>query len=285
MEVLLPETVMEAVAPNASDRHLVLNQLIASTDLANVYASNAWSVTLKPWGFRLNVGQVESLIVQRDMVRILLAGPISSELRSGNTIEDIFGRYQSITAEQFEFNGTFNEFANAQGRLAKSHQNWLRLASTTNSGQPRKGSPFKNSHSPELMHYAKQFVRSDHSDKAHAPVETDLVANLFEEGRLMQTEVWVRDRSIAIRDLCLLAYEPPHCVVCGYTPSEVFGPEFSNLLEVHHLTPLSASDLPRLTNPVEHCVPLCPNCHRLAHYGRPHGETREIDELWRLVCK
>jgi hypothetical protein len=58
--------------------------------------------------------------------------------------------------------------------------------------------------------------------------------------------------------------------------------DFVGLIDVHHLDPLAQADESRQTDPVKHCRPLCPNCHRLAHYGMPQGTCRPLDELKKI---
>ncbi len=54
---------LTAACPRESDRLIALRQLATSADTAGEIAPNAWAVSLLPDGFRLNVGQVEALVL------------------------------------------------------------------------------------------------------------------------------------------------------------------------------------------------------------------------------
>lgn len=104
----------------------------------------------------------------------------------------------------------------------------------------------------------------------------------FEEGRRMQRSITIRGRNASVREHCLDAH-PAVCAVCELDPLVVFGAEFGNMLEVHHLDPIAESEPGRTTDPKEDCRPLCPTCHRLAHHGMRAGTCRSIDQLKMLI--
>lgn len=111
-----------------------------------------------------------------------------------------------------------------------------------------------------------------------APDEQFLDTILRREGDKTKRSVNIRSRSGTVRDLCLEAHKAI-CVVCDLDFGAKFGPQFAGLVDVHHLDPLAQADECRLTDPVKDCRPLCPNCHRMAHYGLPPKKCRSIDEL------
>ncbi len=104
----------------------------------------------------------------------------------------------------------------------------------------------------------------------------------FQEGKRMQRSITIRGRNASVREHCLNAH-PPVCAVCELDPSIVFGAEFGNMLEVHHLNPIAECEPGRTTDPREDCRPLCPTCHRLAHHGMPIGTCRSISQLKALI--
>jgi 5-methylcytosine-specific restriction protein A len=83
----------------------------------------------------------------------------------------------------------------------------------------------------------------------------------------------------AIR-ICLVNHGPV-CAACGYDFAAAFGPGGPNPMQVHHIVP------PRLVHdgyeldPATDLVPLCPNCHAMAHTGVPDPYTPA--ELRRLL--
>jgi 5-methylcytosine-specific restriction protein A len=87
------------------------------------------------------------------------------------------------------------------------------------------------------------------------------------EGAVRLSQVKRRERNPRSRLLCLRIHGN-HCAVCGADPSAVYG-EAGNVIEVHHIQPLSQNDGPRPYNPETDLIPLCPTCHRAAHTRRP----------------
>lgn len=109
-----------------------------------------------------------------------------------------------------------------------------------------------------------------------------LERKLLVEGQLMSRTASVRGRNISIRDHCL-DHHKSVCKVCDFDPAKRFGTEFLGMIDVHHLDPLASSDRERTTDPIVDCVPLCANCHRLAHHGMKVGTCRSIEELKSLL--
>ena len=105
----------------------------------------------------------------------------------------------------------------------------------------------------------------------------------FQEGQRMQRTITVRGRNASVREHCL-SFHPPICAVCSFDPTERFGAEFRNVLDVHHLNPIAESESGRTTDPEKDCRPLCPTCHRLAHHGMRAGTCRSMDELRMLLA-
>lgn len=88
------------------------------------------------------------------------------------------------------------------------------------------------------------------------------------------------ERNQMARKICLSHYGYT-CQVCGLNFGERFGVEFAEIIDVHHLKPLGASDGERMVDPINDLVPLCPNCHRMVHRGRV--EPRSLEEVRAIV--
>ncbi len=73
-------------------------------------------------------------------------------------------------------------------------------------------------------------------------------------------------------------------VVVPYSRSEAdgevgYGEAAKGLVEVHHLHPLASMEGPKPVDPQTDLVPLCPNCHRVAHLANPPYSPAQIREL------
>ena len=76
------------------------------------------------------------------------------------------------------------------------------------------------------------------------------------------------ERSRANRMRCL-AFHGARCAVCGFDPVEFYGQDFREVIEVHHIVPISQMGGPRKIDPKTDLIPLCPNCHRAIHKTNP----------------
>lgn len=97
---------------------------------------------------------------------------------------------------------------------------------------------------------------------------------LHVEGRRIEKKSIAYERSPLARRACLEHYGYK-CVICGMDFGDKFGEEFSGLIEVHHLEPLSLSKEEHEIDPIKDLVPLCPNCHRMIHKKRDRPFTLE----------
>jgi len=86
------------------------------------------------------------------------------------------------------------------------------------------------------------------------------------EGAVAVVEVRRRERNPRNRLLCLRIHGEV-CGVCGLDPKTVYG-QAGSIIEVHHIQPLSTSDVPQHYDPMTDLIPLCPSCHRAAHTKR-----------------
>jgi 5-methylcytosine-specific restriction protein A len=82
-----------------------------------------------------------------------------------------------------------------------------------------------------------------------------------------------RDRRNRAAALAIHGYR---CKGCDHLMSEEYGDVAATLVEVHHVTPVHALGAGYMVNPETDLVPLCPNCHSVAHTRNPPLSIREI---------
>lgn len=87
-----------------------------------------------------------------------------------------------------------------------------------------------------------------------------------------------RKRNAELRDTYVAQYGF-RCEACGMLMSEVYGEAAKDLIEVHHLRPLSQRIKGASPTKLEDLVGLCPNCHSLAHRRNPVYSPAEIREF------
>lgn len=99
-----------------------------------------------------------------------------------------------------------------------------------------------------------------------------------EEGRRINAACSKYERSRFNRRLCLNHYGY-RCNACGILLAEKYGDAGRDLIHVHHLTPVSMMEGPAILNPIKDLVPLCPNCHNVAHRRTPPYNLDELREF------
>jgi len=114
--------------------------------------------------------------------------------------------------------------------------------------------------------------------------QVELQQALLLEGELSERVIQVRSRSHSVREFCIERHGS-RCFVCNLDFGERFGEMFAGLIEVHHKKPLSKVEQSTKTDPEADCIPLCPNCHRMAHFGLPPGICRSLDESQELFAR
>ena len=66
------------------------------------------------------------------------------------------------------------------------------------------------------------------------------------------------------------------CRACGLDFGQRYGDPAKGFIEVHHTTPVSVLEPGTVVNPARDLVPLCPNCHAVAHRREPPFTVDEI---------
>jgi 5-methylcytosine-specific restriction protein A len=99
--------------------------------------------------------------------------------------------------------------------------------------------------------------------------------NFREEGQRLTQVCTKYERSRFNRRLCLNHYGY-RCVACSLLLAETYGEAGRDVIHVHHLTPVSEMAAPAILNPIKDLVPLCPNCHNVAHTRNPPYSPEEL---------
>jgi len=111
-------------------------------------------------------------------------------------------------------------------------------------------------------------IEDDANDEAHL------------EGEITVATVKRRERNPRNRMLALKIHGSA-CKACEVDIAQKFGLEKS-IIDIHHLQPIGNTEGPTLYDPSTDLIPLCPNCHRIAHIRRPI--PYDLEEL-RVIVK
>ncbi|MEW1921887.1 HNH endonuclease [Pseudarthrobacter oxydans] len=104
------------------------------------------------------------------------------------------------------------------------------------------------------------------------------------EGAAVITKVNRYERNPVNRLRCINHYGPV-CWACELDFAERYGPAAAGFIEVHHRIPVSTLGAGYLVDPIGDLIPLCSNCHSVAHRRTPPFQPAEIRELLGLPPK
>lgn len=77
-----------------------------------------------------------------------------------------------------------------------------------------------------------------------------------------------------------IALHGPNCQACGFDFEATYGPEGTGFVHVHHTVPVSRLERDYELDPRTDLVPLCPNCHYMAHR---RSDPYTVAELRRMI--
>jgi 5-methylcytosine-specific restriction protein A len=102
------------------------------------------------------------------------------------------------------------------------------------------------------------------------------------EGGKVRIEINRYERSTKAKKECLKHYGRK-CVLCGF---EDENSKYKNIdiIEVHHLKPMSEIDQEYIVSPIEDLRPVCPNCHRALHSKVPAYSIEELKIVLNNNC-
>ena len=105
-------------------------------------------------------------------------------------------------------------------------------------------------------------------DKTIPHFERELEAKLkkeeLTEGDARTVFTTKYERNPKARAACLAHYGY-ECQICGMSFEDTYGPEFKNVIEVHHIVPISEIGQNYVVDPIKDLIPICPNCHAIIH--------------------
>lgn len=108
----------------------------------------------------------------------------------------------------------------------------------------------------------------------------EMLPGSFSEGTATQVYLTRYERSPRARAACIAA-KGSECLACGFSFEATYGELGHGFVHVHHVVPVSQMGADYQLDPVRDLVPLCANCHAMAHRGV--STPRNVDELRDLI--
>lgn len=103
------------------------------------------------------------------------------------------------------------------------------------------------------------------------------------EGGKKQITVNAYERNPRARTVCINHYRQKNgrikCEVCGFDFGKIYGEKFMEKIHVHHLIEIASIGDEYIIDPIEDLIPICPNCHLIAHSKKPAYTPKEIQEM------
>ncbi|MDU8927680.1 HNH endonuclease [Alisedimentitalea sp. MJ-SS2] len=242
------------------DAHGIQSGLVLS--FLDLRRSHSPAVTLRPKGLNGFVAQLTFGNFAADTIKqmqnasdeeIQLARALIASVRKDDSISVVVGGQQSLTSWELT-NGQFTITAQKRG-LQNRYDEDVIVETCRDLVTP-------------MLAAMAELYGYDAADSTAMQEE-----EAAKEGAVSVLEVRRRERNPRNRLLCLRIHGA-YCKICKCDPKAVYG-EAGEIIEVHHLQPLSLSDEPRVYDPTTDLIPLCPNCHSAVHTRRPVPWTPE----------
>jgi hypothetical protein len=91
---------------------------------------------------------------------------------------------------------------------------------------------------------------------------------IYKEGERFSVISTAIERNPLARKACIQHFGCT-CFVCGFEFIKAYGELGANYIHVHHKVDISTKKTAYEVDPINDLVPLCPNCHAMAHQRRP----------------
>lgn len=116
------------------------------------------------------------------------------------------------------------------------------------------------------------------SDESFQLLPADL--EQLREGGVQRSLATRHERNRRARDLCIAHYGLA-CRACGFEFRTVYGDEMADFIHVHHINPVADAREEHSVDPIKDLIPLCPNCHAVAHSKDPPCPVDYVKQLLR----
>ncbi len=98
------------------------------------------------------------------------------------------------------------------------------------------------------------------------------------EGTPVSVNLTVYERDRGARSECLKHYGYS-CSVCQFDFRKTYGEIGTDMIHVHHLTPVSHISETHVVDPIRDLRPICPNCHAVVHRRQPPFSIAEVKKM------
>lgn len=132
VEIARVKSTIQSVLPDSDVRDAVLQQLIDSSTAARIAAPWSWGAALSDDGVRVNVGEVEVLVLSGDTILLSLLGQNGAAPFRGDLFVNV--EYQSVAEVSCAFVGSPREFLVKRLGLQRAHLRFIDRAGGSKGG-------------------------------------------------------------------------------------------------------------------------------------------------------
>lgn len=101
---------------------------------------------------------------------------------------------------------------------------------------------------------------------------------VYYEGTPFSVKLTKYERDRAARERCLNHYGYL-CCICQFNFAKTYGEVATDMIHVHHLTPISLIGETYSLDPIKDLRPICPNCHAVIHKRQPPFSIEDVKNM------
>jgi 5-methylcytosine-specific restriction protein A len=101
---------------------------------------------------------------------------------------------------------------------------------------------------------------------------------VYFEGNPVSVNLTKFERNRSARAKCLHHYGYL-CCICQFDFAKTYGELATEMIHVHHLTPISLTRETYLLDPIKDLRPICPNCHVVIHKRYPPFSIEDVKNM------
>lgn len=238
-------------------------QTALSLSAGDLHGSRAWLVRLKSWAAEPTVSVYLTTAPYRALATLVPDTFSGAFLRAvGLRAVDTVDVWRAMLGE-FERRGT-RVILTVNGKAVFAEEavdrDWesLEIEADTKFVQPRSTAARGNALASSVLGVLSLFAACSDVDDVRGD----------EEGMPIEIRSIRYERSRANRIRCL-NFHGYDCVVCGFNFQQVYGALGHGFVEVHHCFTVAEMPPGYRPDPTTELVPMCANCHRMAHRSKP----------------
>lgn len=114
-----------------------------------------------------------------------------------------------------------------------------------------------------------------------AVVPAQVVSGTYPPDAVSSIDVNRYERDPEARRICM-AFHGTSCAACGFSFEAAYGDAGTGYVDIHHVVPPEMLGDGYQLDPIADLVPLCPNCHAVAHHGVTEPLT--VSELRNIIA-